>query len=583
MADELKEITATAMMQNGRAQDIVIDSLREFAEMQSWRSATAEQCEEIAALLIPAHRNTFFFGTANWPGMKKTDRQVDSNGQLALDKFSAICDSLLTPRNMFWHGLSFPKQLMKNRKVRLWTEQAQHAMFKARYTDTANFASQNQMIFQGLGAYGTSGMFVDKLHSLEGKRGLRYKAIPLGELYIRENHQGRVDGFVRWFRLTADQAKKQFPESFPPQLQAALDQRSQTKFDFIHRVVPRYDWDPKSLAAKKMPYASYYICLTSHTLLSEGGYRTFPLPITRYTQAPGEVYGRSPAMQVLPSLKTLNAEKRVFLKQGHRASDPVLLTADDGLFDLSLRPGAMNKGGMSPDGKPLVGILPSGQIQITEKMMDMEVAIIKDAFLVLLFQIMTETPQMTATEVIERTNEKGILLAPTSGRQQSEYLGPLIERELDLMVQLRLLPPPPQELIEAKAEYEVEYTSPISRAMKAQEASGFIRTVESVKELVNITGDPSLLDPFNFDKAIPAIAEIQAVPESWMATAQEIMAKRQNRAKAQQAQQQIQALPAQAAMIKAQAVVHKNEPGVAPGQGGMGGPQPQQGPQPGGM
>jgi hypothetical protein len=288
-------------------------------------------------------------------------------------------------------------------------------------------------------------------------------------------------------------------------------------------------------------------------------------------------------MQVLPSLKTLNAEKRVFLKQGHRASDPVLLTADDGLFDLSLRPGAMNKGGMSPDGKPLVGVLPSGQIQITEKMMDMEVAIIKDAFLVLLFQIMTETPQMTATEVIERTNEKGILLAPTIGRQQSEYLGPLIERELDLMMQLGLLPPVPQELIDAKAEYEVEYTSPISRAMKAQEASGFIRTVESVKELVNITGDPSLLDTFNFDKAIPAIAEIQAVPESWMATAQEIAAKRQNRAKAQQAQQQIQALPAQAAMIKAQAVVHKNEPGVVPGQGGMGGPQPAQGPQPGGM
>ena len=40
-------------------------------------------------------------------------------------------------------------------------------------------------------------------------------------------------------------------------------------------------------------------------------------------------------------------------------------------------------------------------------------------------------PQMTATEVIERTNEKGILLAPTIGRQQSEYLGPMIERELD--------------------------------------------------------------------------------------------------------------------------------------------------------
>src|ERR1035437_1601096 len=450
MAEELKELAAQALAvpQNGHAQDIYEDSWKEFAEMQTYRNMTAQQWEEVASLLIPAHRNTFYWGASNSPGQKKTELQIDSNGQLALDKFSAICDSLLTPRNMYWHGLEGEhEEVKKDRDCRLWFEKATHALFKARYTDSANFASQNQMIFQSLGADGTSGMFVDKLFSPEGKRGLRYKAIPMGELYIRENHQGRICGFNRPFRLTAQQAKTQFPKAFPPQLQAALEARSMAKFDFLHRVCPRTDYAVDSLAAKDMPWATYYICLTSKTLLSEGGYRTFPLPISRYTQAPGEKYGRSPAMQVLPSLKTLNAQKRVFLKAGHRAGDPVLLTADDGLFDLSFRPGALNKGGMSADGKPLVGVLPVGKIEITEKMMDMEVAIIKDAFLVLLFQIMTETPQMTATEVIERTNEKGILLAPTIGRQQSEYLGPLIMRELSLMVQLGLLPPMPRLLL----------------------------------------------------------------------------------------------------------------------------------------
>ena len=47
--------------------------------------------------------------------------------------------------------------------------------------------------------------------------------------------------------------------------------------------------------------------------------------------------------------------------------------------------------------------------------MDEERSLINDAFLVSLFQILTETPNMSATEVIERTNEKGILLAPTVG------------------------------------------------------------------------------------------------------------------------------------------------------------------------
>lgn len=88
-----------------------------------------------------------------------------------------------------------------------------------------------------------------------------------------------------------------------------------------------------------------------------------------------------------------------------------------------------------------------------------------------------------------------------------------------------------------------------------------MRTLESVKELEAITQDPSLLDPFDFDTAVPAIAEIQSVPESWMASDQQIAQKRKARAQAQQRQQQIQAMPAQAAMVKAQAVAAKNGQG----------------------
>ena len=46
---------------------------------------------------------------------------------------------------------------------------------------------------------------------------------------------------------------------------------------------------------------------------------------------------------------------------------------------------------------------------------------------------------MTATEVLERAREKGALLAPTMGRQQSEALGPMIEREIDILVECGLM------------------------------------------------------------------------------------------------------------------------------------------------
>lgn len=543
-----------------------------FEQINAFRINHAAQWEETAELIWPNSRNTFFRWNVNFPGMKKTDRMIDSTGMLALNRFSAILDSLLTPRNMQWHTLApDDDSLAKRYRVRIWFENATRAMFKQRYMATANFVGQNIQNWKSLGAFGNAGMFIDRLVGPRGEplNGLRYKSIPLGELFVRENHQGVVDAFVRAFRLTAKQAIARWGDKCPPALFDALTKQSEELYDFFHCVVPNDDYDPLRMDAKHMAYASYYVSVQGRCLLQEGGYNSFPLQFARYDQAPWETYGRGPATDVLPSLKTLNAQKRMYLKQGHRAADPVLLTNDDGLLDtISLRPGVINKGGINDQGKLMVATLPTGEIQVSEEMMAEERNLINDSFLVTLFQIMTETPQMTATEVVERINEKGILLAPTVGRQQSEYLGPMIDRELDLMVDIGLLDPPPPELLEAKGAYHVVYTSPLARSQRAQEASGFLRTVESMLEVAQQMQDPSLLDPFAFDRAVPAIAEIQNVPPSWMATKQEVAQKVKNRADSQQRQEQIQAMPAQAAMVKANAAAAKS-----------GGGQPQQGQQ----
>jgi hypothetical protein len=545
---------------NEREEQIVMESMEEFAQMQLWRNTFASQWEEVAELVLPTSRNTFYYGNFNWPGQKKTDRQVDASAMMALHRFGAILDSLLTPRNQIWHQLTAQTpELKKDRATRLWYQEVTRRLFNLRYAPIANFSAQNQNNYQSLGAFGTGGMFVDQAMGPDGTMlpALRYKAIPLGELFLHENHQGLIDGFIRWFRLTPRQAMQKWGEKCPAGIIAAAEKHSETPYNFIHRVCPRSDYDPNRIDEKGKLFASYYISLEGRCLLQEGGYKTFPIAASRYDQTPGEVYGRSPAMMVLPAIKTLNAEKRVFLKQGHRAADPVLLTADDGLVDINMRPGALNKGGVNSDGKALIQVLPTGEIQISKEMMEEEKSLINDAFLVTLFQILTETPQMTATEVIERTNEKGILLAPTVGRQQNEYLGPMIDRELDLMASIGLLPPMPPALREARGEYHVNYTSPLSRAQRAQEVSGFMRTIESSLTIVNATQDPSLLDVFDFDTALRDVAEIQAVPESWMADPQAIAQKRQARAESQQRQEQIQAAPAQAAMMKAQAVQQK--------------------------
>ena len=534
--------------------------IRHFMQLDSDRSAFAAQWEEVASLIRPTSCGTFRFGGYNTPGEKQTSKQIDATAMLALGRFGAILDSLLTPQNQVWHTLTASNEyVLKDHASRIWFEDTTRLLFKLRYNTSANFSSQNQQGYQELGAFGTSGLFIDAYKGYGGEKGFRYRSIPIGELFLIENHQGLVVGFIRWFRLKAHQAFEQFGEKMPEQLQPALEKKSQQMYDFLHYVGINKEYDEKRLDYRGKMFKSCYVSITGKKLVGEGGYNSLPLAASRYDQAPGSIYGYGPAMQVLPAMKTLNAEKAVFLKQGHRAADPVLLGPDDGLIDLNMRPGAYNKGAMNQDGRALIGTLPAGDIQISKEMMDEERLLINDAFLVSLFQLLTETNTMSATEVIERTNEKGILLAPTVSRQQSERLGPQIHRELDLASELGLLPPMPPLLLEAQGEYEIVYTSPLSRAMRAQEVSGVMRTVETALGIVNVTQDISLLDNFNFDVIIPEIAKIQAVPESWLASPDQIAAKRQDRAKQAEDQKQIQAAPAAAAMMKAKAVA---EPGA---------------------
>jgi len=532
---------------------------RDAEQMIAEKSTLASHCDEVARLVLPTFRNTFFPYGENTIGEKKTDDQIDSTSELALSRFSAIIDSLLTPRNSFWHSLEASNpDLQKIRAVRLWFEDTTRRLFRLRYAPTANFASQNHMTFMQLGAWGNGPMFVDKNSGIDGTVGFRYRALPFGEIYLKENHQGVVDTFIRMFQMTAKQAVDQWgttgrlPEAIVSKNKAGTDQ---TKFWFIHKVCPRHhDYDPRRMDMKGKKYASYYVSKEGKKLIHEGGYNSFPLPTARGDQAPGEPYGRGPAMQVLPAIKTLNAQKRIVLKQGHRTVDPVLLTHDDGIASFSMKPGALNIGGVNSDGRPLVQPLPIGNVMIGKELMDDERAVINDAFLVNLFQVLLNDPKvLTATQVVEMANQKGILLAPTVGRQQSDYVGPLIERELDLGLELGLFAPMPQELIEAKGDYQIVYTSPMARVAKAEENAGFVRSVETTLQIVNVTQDPSHLDRFNFDLALPEMAINNGTPERWMNGDDAVAQKRQERAARAQAELDIQAGPAAAAMVKAQA------------------------------
>jgi len=531
---------------------MVADLIKRYESLKGDRGTWEQHWEEIAERILP--RQLGFLGEQT-KGEKKTQKVFDSRPSIALDRFAAVMDSMLTPRQSKWHGLrASDDALNKDFQVRAWFDEVNQRLFNARYAPKANFAGQNAERWISMGAFGTGTLFTDYQEGV----GLRYRTIGLKDTYFMENHQGIIDTVFRRFTFTARQAIQQWGEERLPEkiLKAAENPNEQTtEFEFVHIVLPNDEYDPSKIDARGKEWASLYVCMESKELVTEkSGYNSFPFSISRYVIAPDEVYGRGPAMVALPDIKMLNEMAKTDIRAVHKLVDPPLLLHDDGIMgngamSVNLTPGGLNFGGVSRDGRQLIQPLQTGaRVDINEQKMEQRRQSIDNAFLVTLFQILIETPRMTATEALIRSQEKGMLLTPTMGRQQSEALGPMVERELELLMSNGKLPPLPDALVEAEGEYEISYDSPMSRMQRAEELVGVQRTMELLTPFAQM--NPDVMDIFDPDKLAQLTAEVSGVPTSVLRSQDDVNNLRQQRAQQQQAAQMTEMAQPVAGAIK---------------------------------
>jgi hypothetical protein len=484
---------------------------------------------------------------------------VDTTGARALPKYTAILNRLLTPQKQRWHVLgASDASLMRKLPVRNYFEEMTNLLFRLRYHPRARFSTAQSESYTSVGLYGNGIKFIaQRSASLrDPMRGLHYRSVAMRNIYLLQNSLEEVDTVFRDIWMNARQIKEYFvsadysEDSLPELVRAELDKPAPDeakKFHIVHAVMPSIDYDEKAMNAKRFPFAAVHIFMAGQVYIGERqGFSSLPYIVARTFTDPNDPYGYSPAVQALPSLGSASAMKRTHLKQGQKAVEPVLLAFDDRIMNgrIDLRPSAVNFGGVDAQGRQLIRALETGNFQVAEKLLEEERRNIEDSFFVTLFQILQETPEMTATEVMEKAAEKTALIAPTMERLQSEDLGPTIEREIQILADLRLLPEMPPELVEAQGEYDVTYTSPLARSMQAEEVSGFMRTVEFALNVAQATQKPDTLDHFDFDSAIPEIAYAQAVPSRWLKSIESMQEARAGREQQTEQQSLVDAAPA---------------------------------------
>ena len=546
---------------DSRADEII----RRHERLKSERSILDSHLQEIAERIWP-ERGQFIAKTEQNKGDKRTDKVFDATAALALTRFAAAMESMLTPRTAKWHRLRVADEdLNESPAVQRYLEEVTNILFRVRYSPLANFASQTHEGYMSIGAFGTGGMLVEDMLGM----GIRYKSIDLANTYVCENRHGIIDTVHREFKYSARQAMQHFDSArLPQKIRDAAEKRPDDEFEFTHCVKPNEERKRGEPGYRGMAFASYYVSVDGKSIVEEGGYRSFPYALGRYITTPGETYGRSPAMLVLPDIKTLNEMQKTILRAGHLATRPPLLLQEDGALQaFDMRPDALNFGGLDDRGQEMVKPLNIGaRLDWGSEMIEARQRVINDAFLVTLFQILVESPNMTATEAMLRAQEKGALLAPTMGRQQSEMLGPMIERELDILAAAGQLPEMPPELLELGGDVEIDYVSPLNRAQRAEDGVAILRTFESIVPMAQI--DPRVLKSHDWVKAAQELGDINGMPAKLKRSKDEIAELEDAEAQAAQAAQLLQAAPVAAQTAKTlaetQQIASQGAPAIVP-------------------
>jgi len=364
---------------------------------------------------------------------------------------------------------------------------------------------------------------------------------------------GVVDVFGRKYQMTAAQLLDQFgEENLPTTVKNALrsGDKYSTRFTVCFMAEPNKEHKEGSPKQSDMPYRVMYWVDGSaeNEWLHIGGCHEFPIKVARYLVTGLEPYAKGSGWFAEGDSKMLQALEKAYLTSVQLVNKPPMVSdADTAARGINLVPGSANiVAGAQSRLEPLLKVQ-QDLTALREKIETTKDAV-KRAYSSDLFLLLGEIDrgQMTAREVMERTQEKLQQLGPVVERLQFEFLNPILERVYAIAERANVFPPFPDEVLEQLdgEEIKIEYLSPL---VQAQKMSG----LTAIEQSLAFTGQvaqlyPEALDTKNWDEVINKYDEMLGVPAVCTRSTDDVQGIRKQRAEAQQKQQAMEQMAAAA-------------------------------------
>ena len=508
--------------------DLTKNLLSRYERLEGQRQNWETHWQEVADYMQPRKADVT---KKRARGDKRMEQVFDSSPIQAVELLAASLHGMLTNPSTPWFTLRFKDAEIDNEdEAKLWLEASTDAMYTA--FNRSNFQQEIFELYHDLITFGTAAMFIEE----DDDDIIKFSTRHINEVFIAENDKGRIDTIYRRFNISARAAIQKFGDAVSSDVQGKAKKNPYDEVEILHAVYPRLEFNPNKKDKANMPFESVYMEYKNGNELSVGGFKEFPFVVPRYLKASNEIYGRSPAMTALPDVKMLNEMCKTTIKAAQKQVDPPLLVPDDGfLLPVRTVPGGLNfyRSGTRDRIEPLnIGANNPLGLNMEEQRRDS----IRAVFYVNQL-MMQQGPQMTATEVIQRNEEKMRLLGPVLGRLQSELLKPLIDRVFAILFRNNMLPVAPQFL--SGRDIEIEYVSPLAKAQKSTELQSIMRAVEILGSLANVA---PVFDYVNFDNLVKHLADIVGVPQKILKSQKEVNNERQAQAQQQEQMQSMQQL-----------------------------------------
>lgn len=522
--------------------------LARWAALKNERSSWITHWEEISDNLMP--RQGRFVTSDRNKGDKKHNTIYDSTGSKALNTLaSGLMAGMTSPARPWFRLAVTDSKLMQSSAVRLWLDDV--GVLMREVFARSNFYRSMHSMYKELGGFGTAACII--LPDFDNI--IHCHPLTVGEYAIATNSKGQGDTLYREFDMTVAQVVDEFGiENVSEAVKNAFENvRLDHWITVLHIIEPRKDRDLKKRDAKNMAFKSCYMELSSpddDKMLRESGYKRFPAICPRWDVTGGDIYGDSPGMEALGDVMALQHEQlRKAECIDYQTKPPLQIPTALRGGEADLLPGGQS---YYDSNAPSGGIRSAFEVNLNLQHLLMDIQDVRDrirqAFYVDLFMMIAndQRSNITAREIAERHEEKLLMLGPVLERLHNEMLAPAVDLTFERLAESGVLPPPPPEL--QGMEVNVEFVSMLAQAQRAVATGSIDRLLGTVGGLAQLK--PDVLDKINGDEIVDAYADMLGIDPDLIASDEQVMQTRAEKAKAMQAQQMAAMAPQMTDMAK---------------------------------